>query len=131
MLVYKSRSHSKTIELVQDVINEANRLRVNNKSGLEHISITKTPMSEYHLGYIIEKLESEEFKVEFSQGINQFHLHISWDNVSGEEKIINKVKEMTLRQLMVNITNDCQEDADTGFSWELTIAEYLENLYED
>lgn len=45
-------------------------------------------------------------------------------------KVIEKVKEMTLRQLMVNITNDCQEDADTGFSWELTIEEYIKNLFD-
>lgn len=48
---------------------------------------------------------------------------------SGNESVLGKVKEMTLRQLMVNITNDCQEDADTGFSWELTIEQYLKNLF--
>jgi hypothetical protein len=44
--------------------------------------------------------------------------------------ILAKVKEMTLRRLMTNITNDCQEDADTGFSWEMTIAEYICNLFD-
>jgi gas vesicle protein len=44
-------------------------------------------------------------------------------------QVMEKVKEMTLRRLMVNLTNDCQEDADTGFSWELTIEEYIKNLF--
>jgi len=78
------------MELIQEVINEANRLRVNEKSGLGHISITKTPMSEHHLGYIIEKLESEGFKVEFTQGINQFHFHVSWDNVNDQKEVLLK-----------------------------------------
>ncbi|MEM5592795.1 hypothetical protein AAHH67_15500 [Niallia circulans] len=95
MLVYKSRSHSKTIELIHDVLDDAKRLKGDNQKGMEQLSITKTPMSEYHLGYIIEKLESEGFRVEFTQGINQFHFHISWDNeLTQKEILINALKEI-------------------------------------
>lgn len=44
--------------------------------------------------------------------------------------ISKKMKTMSLKQLMTNIANDCQEDADTGFSWKLTIEEYLKNLFD-
>lgn len=90
MLVYKSRSHSKTIELIHDVVNNAKRLKSDNQKGMEHLNIPKTPMSEYHLGYILEKLESEGFDVEFTQGVNQFHFRISWDNVKNQNKILLK-----------------------------------------
>ncbi len=45
-------------------------------------------------------------------------------------KVTKAVKNMTLRQLMVNIDVDRLEGADvvTGFSYDLTIEEYLENF---
>lgn len=47
------------------------------------------------------------------------------------EKIIEKVKEMTLRQLVANIIIDQQEDGDSGFHWELTIEQYLKDLFDE
>jgi hypothetical protein len=52
-----------------------------------------------------------------------------WNCIRENLVVSQKIKEMTLRQLMANITNDCQEDADTGFSWELTIKQYIKNLF--
>lgn len=58
-------------------------------------------------------------------------MRITKEALEMDEKTIEKVKEMTLRQLMTNIINDQQEDADTGFSWELTIEEYIKNLFDN
>jgi len=40
------------------------------------------------------------------------------------------IKKMTLNQLLRNIENDLLEDADSGIHMDMTIEEYLRNLYE-
>jgi hypothetical protein len=41
-----------------------------------------------------------------------------------------KIKEMTVRQLLVNLSNDLLEDGDTGVHLDMTIEEYLNNLFD-
>ena len=41
----------------------------------------------------------------------------------------NLIKTMSIRKLMMNIENDLREDADSGVSLDMTIEEYLNNLY--
>lgn len=94
MLVYKSRSHSKTVELVGEVVKDALKARNNNPDGIEHLTVPRNPMSEYHIGYIIEKLEEQDFNVEFTHGINMFHLHITWDDKPKYETIATALKEI-------------------------------------
>ncbi len=95
MLVYKSRSHSKTVELVREIINAAMKKRLSKLIGVDHLTIPKNGMTEYHLGYIIEKLEENDFKVELSQGINTFYLTIEWnDEIVKYDVLFNALKEI-------------------------------------
>jgi hypothetical protein len=80
MLVYKNRSHYKTVELVGEIVSVAMKNRNNQTVGRDQLTIPKNGMTEYHLGYIIEKLEEIDFAVELTQGINTFNLHIEWDD---------------------------------------------------
>jgi hypothetical protein len=43
----------------------------------------------------------------------------------------NIIKTMSLRKLIMNVENDLREDADTGVSLDMTIEEYLNNLYNE
>jgi len=95
MLVYKSRSHSKTVELVREIVNVAMKKRLSKLIGVDHLTIPKNGMTEYHLGYIIEKLEENDFKVELSQGINTFYLTIEWnDETVKYDALFNALKEI-------------------------------------
>lgn len=80
MLVYQSRTHAKTIQLINEIVNHVNDLKGSKKAGIEYLTIPKNGMTEYHLGYIIEKLEQNGNKIEMSQGMNTFNLCISWNN---------------------------------------------------
>ena len=80
-MAYKNKSHEKTMDIINEMINYANNLKKDNPNvmgGIEHLTIDKYPMTEYHLGYIIEQLQENGFDVEFTNGINFFHFHISW-----------------------------------------------------
>lgn len=95
MLVYKSRSHSKTVELVREVVSAATKKRLSKITGIDYLTIPKNGMTEYHLGYIIEKLEENDFKVELSQGMNTFNLIIEWNDESVQyETLFNALKEI-------------------------------------
>lgn len=85
-LFYTSRSHSKTVELIQKILNEANRKRNGTRKGTEFLTIVKNAMTEYHMGYIIEKLEENGFEVTLSQGNSAFNLTIKWDEISTTPK---------------------------------------------
>jgi len=41
----------------------------------------------------------------------------------------NIIKTMSLQKLMMNLKNDFREDADSGINPDMTIEEYLNNLY--
>lgn len=43
----------------------------------------------------------------------------------------NIIKTMTLQKLVMNIKNDLREDADSGINPEMTVEEYLNNLYNE
>lgn len=74
-LIYKSRSHSKTIELVNEIISKA---QFNKREGFKDnmIVINKSPMTNYHINYIIESLENEGFTVIVGEGRHIYHLFI-------------------------------------------------------
>jgi hypothetical protein len=42
-----------------------------------------------------------------------------------------RIKVMTLFQLLTNLHNDLQEDGDTGVHLDMTIEEYLKNLFDE
>jgi hypothetical protein len=75
-LIYKSRSHSKTIKLVNELLRQVDFYK---REGLKevHIVINKGTSGEYHLNFIIDTLERSGYKVEVSEGKLIYNLYVS------------------------------------------------------
>ncbi|WP_137743301.1 hypothetical protein [Robertmurraya siralis] len=105
-LFYTSKSHSKTVELIQKILNEANRKRNGTRKGTDFLTIEKNAMTEYHMGYIIEKLEENGFEVRLSQGNSAFNLTIKWDNnlITSKETLQEIYEELSKGDLFNLLT---------------------------
>lgn len=74
-LLYKDRNHPKTIELIKQVIHQA---EFNSREGKgNHIGLNKDAMINYHLSYIIESLESNGYDVVVGEGKLVYNLYLN------------------------------------------------------
>lgn len=48
-----------------------------------------------------------------------------------DKYIAERLKTMTMSDLLKNLVNDIQEDGDSGFSPNMTVHQYFVNLFED
>jgi hypothetical protein len=85
--------------------------------------------------YILESVEPVEGWTQEVEEGTEIPLSQSWammcKAVHTAQEPENIIKTMSLRKLMMNMESDLQEDADSGIRLDMTIEEYLNNLYNE